>query len=224
MLFFQMDVDIEHSLSLKVSCYHLLICFSFPLNWSVQQARVHLLDTEPFKDAFGPKGKRKRPQLLATDYESLVKRAGGSQGKSLLLLSLWCFFSFSWSQSLNYFALHEFVFFNSVDAFEEKYGASTSAEGNEGDGFRDLVRHTMFEKGQSKRIWGELYKVIDSSDVVVQVRFLLLFLFLTINLKKRERKWTICACYMNSLTCILLGHDIKLWRSFWFFLWIHDTQ
>lgn len=39
------------------------------------------------------------------------------------------------------------------------------------DGFRDLVRHTMFEKGQSKRIWGELYKVIDSSDVVVQVCF-----------------------------------------------------
>lgn len=31
------------------------------------------------------------------------------------------------------------------------------------------MRHTMFEKGQSKRIWGELYKVIDSSDVVVQV-------------------------------------------------------
>lgn len=27
----------------------------------------------------------------------------------------------------------------------------------------------MFEKGQSKRIWGELYKVIDSSDVIVQV-------------------------------------------------------
>ncbi|KAJ0102959.1 hypothetical protein Patl1_04610 [Pistacia atlantica] len=86
------------------------------------------------KDAFGPKGKRKRPKLLATDYDSLVKRADGSQ-----------------------------------DAFEQKYGASTSAEGNEGDGFRDLVRHTMFEKGQSKRIWGELYKVIDSSDVVVQV-------------------------------------------------------
>lgn len=29
----------------------------------------------------------------------------------------------------------------------------------------------MFDKGQSKRIWGELYKVIDSSDVVVQVVF-----------------------------------------------------
>ncbi|TXG73746.1 hypothetical protein EZV62_002325 [Acer yangbiense] len=104
------------------------------LNDHQKQARVHLLDTQPFKDAFGPTTKRKRPKLLATDYESLIKRADGSQ-----------------------------------DTFEEKYGASTSAEGTEEDGFRDLVRHTMFEKGQSKRIWGELYKVIDSSDVVVQV-------------------------------------------------------
>lgn len=35
--------------------------------------------------------------------------------------------------------------------------------------FKDAVRHKMFDKGQSKRIWGELYKVLDSSDVVVQV-------------------------------------------------------
>ncbi|XP_050217149.1 nuclear/nucleolar GTPase 2 [Mercurialis annua] len=98
-----------------------------------KQARVHLLDTEPFGDAFGPTRKRKRPKLLAANYESLLKKADGSQ-----------------------------------DAFEMKHGSDTFAEGNE-DGFRDLVRHTMFEKGQSKRIWGELYKVIDSSDVVVQV-------------------------------------------------------
>lgn len=57
-------------------------------------------------------------------------------------------------------------FFHLIDAFEQK---SAGKEGNEEDGFRDLVRHTMFEKGQSKRIWGELYKVVDSSDVVVQV-------------------------------------------------------
>ena len=31
----------------------------------------------------------------------------------------------------------------------------------------------MFEKGQSKRIWAELYKVIDSSDVVIQVNTIL---------------------------------------------------
>ncbi|KAI9093383.1 hypothetical protein K1719_027397 [Acacia pycnantha] len=104
------------------------------LNDHQKQARVHLLDREPFGDAFGPKTKRKRPNLLAADYESLAKKADGSQ-----------------------------------EAFEQKHVASVSAEGNDDDGFRDLVRHTMFEKGQSKRIWGELYKVIDSSDVVVQV-------------------------------------------------------
>ncbi|BAT92546.1 Nuclear/nucleolar GTPase [Vigna angularis] len=104
------------------------------LNDHQKQARVHLLDREPFQDAFGPKTKRKRPSLMAADYESLLKKADGSH-----------------------------------DAFEQKYGSSASGDADDGDGFRDLVRHTMFEKGQSKRIWGELYKVIDSSDVVVQV-------------------------------------------------------
>ncbi|KAK9074187.1 hypothetical protein SSX86_006784 [Deinandra increscens subsp. villosa] len=102
------------------------------LNDHQKQARVHLLDTESFSDAFGPKGKRKRPRLMVSDYESLVKRADGSH-----------------------------------DAFEEKCGGVDPTVENV-DGFRDLVRHTMFEKGQSKRIWGELYKVIDSSDVVIQ--------------------------------------------------------
>ncbi|WCJ23436.1 Nucleolar GTP-binding protein 2 [Euphorbia peplus] len=104
------------------------------LNDYYKQARVHLLDMEPFGDAFGPKRKRKRPTLLAPDYESLVKKTDGSQ-----------------------------------DVFEQKHSTYAAAEGNKEDGLRDLARHTMFEKGQSKRIWGELYKVIDSSDVVVQV-------------------------------------------------------
>jgi len=34
---------------------------------------------------------------------------------------------------------------------------------------KDASGQKLFEKGQSKRIWNELYKVIDSSDVVVQV-------------------------------------------------------
>lgn len=131
--FFREELQSHMSSSYNVILREKKLPFSL-LNDHQKQARVHLLDTEPFQDAFGPKGKRKRPRLLASDYESLVKRADGSQ-----------------------------------DAFEQKNGASTSADGGEGDGFRDLVRHTMFEKGQSKRIWGELYKVIDSSDVVVQV-------------------------------------------------------
>jgi nuclear GTP-binding protein len=34
---------------------------------------------------------------------------------------------------------------------------------------RDMVRDPIFNKGLSKRIWEELYKVIDSSDVVIYV-------------------------------------------------------
>jgi nuclear GTP-binding protein len=33
----------------------------------------------------------------------------------------------------------------------------------------DLTREWIMKAGLSKRIWGELYKVIDSSDVVIQV-------------------------------------------------------
>ncbi|XP_025941707.1 nucleolar GTP-binding protein 2 [Apteryx rowi] len=39
----------------------------------------------------------------------------------------------------------------------------------EDTGVRNEAQEEIFKKGQSKRIWGELYKVIDSSDVVVQV-------------------------------------------------------
>ena len=35
---------------------------------------------------------------------------------------------------------------------------------------RMAARHSIFDKGQSKRIWAELYKVLDCSDVVVQAR------------------------------------------------------
>ncbi|XP_030044565.1 nucleolar GTP-binding protein 2 [Microcaecilia unicolor] len=57
--------------------------------------------------------------------------------------------------------------------------AEASAEGYSQEKDRDLVtedtgvrneaREEIYKKGQSKRIWGELYKVIDSSDVVIQV-------------------------------------------------------
>uniref|UniRef100_A0A0D6QTK2 Nuclear/nucleolar GTPase 2 n=1 Tax=Araucaria cunninghamii TaxID=56994 RepID=A0A0D6QTK2_ARACU len=104
------------------------------LNDHQKQTRVHLLDTEGFQDTFGPKRKRKRPKLLAEDYEALVQKAAVSQ-----------------------------------DDFEIQSEGQIKMEGSAADGFRDMVRHTMFEKGQSKRIWGELYKVVDSSDVVLQV-------------------------------------------------------
>ncbi|KAA8499037.1 Nucleolar GTP-binding protein 2 [Porphyridium purpureum] len=35
--------------------------------------------------------------------------------------------------------------------------------------FKNATSEAIFDKGQSKRIWGELHKVLDSSDVVLQV-------------------------------------------------------
>lgn len=48
--------------------------------FSVKQTRVHLLDMEPFQNTFGKKTTRKRPKLVASDYEALVKKAAESQG------------------------------------------------------------------------------------------------------------------------------------------------
>ena len=41
------------------------------------------------------------------------------------------------------------------------------------EGEKKGKREKGFDKGQSKRIWGELYKVVDSSDVVIQVHLTL---------------------------------------------------
>ena len=50
--------------------------------------------------------------------------------------------------------------------YHEKQGDATADD----FGARNAAREAVLGKGQSKRIWAELYKVVDSSDVVVQVR------------------------------------------------------
>ena len=56
----------------------------------------------------------------------------------------------------------------SAEATAEAFVARKDALVDVDDG-RAAAREPVFEKGQSKRIWGELYKVIDSSDVLIQV-------------------------------------------------------
>ncbi|NXI47964.1 NOG2 protein, partial [Galbula dea] len=94
-------------------------------------SRVHILDTETFETTFGPKSQRKRPNLSASDVQSLVENA---------------------------------------EASSESYDQDKDRDlVTEDTGVRDEAQEDIYKKGQSKRIWGELYKVIDSSDVVVQV-------------------------------------------------------
>lgn len=50
-------------------------------------------------------------------------------------------------------------------SYTEKAAAAVLAD----DEPRNAAREAVFDKGQSRRIWGELYKVVDSSDVIIQV-------------------------------------------------------
>jgi len=98
---------------------------------SKHSAKVNLLSMESFDDTFGPKKKRKRPNIIASDYDSLMEKTEGK-----------------------------------IDNYKETKDRNILVE----EEFREnKLEQQIFERGQSKRIWGELYKVIDSSDVVIQV-------------------------------------------------------
>lgn len=57
-----------------------------------------------------------------------------------------------------------------AEASAQTYNADNDKDlMTEDTGVREEAREEIFKKGQSKRIWGELYKVIDSSDVIIQV-------------------------------------------------------
>ncbi|KAE8133887.1 NUC091 domain-containing protein [Aspergillus pseudotamarii] len=104
------------------------------------------IETSPYSDTFGPKAQRKRVKLGVASLEDLA-------GETV--------------------KMH--------DAYVEKSDHQTHADGSlavSGDvsAVQDDAHTTtatavesVFSKGQSKRIWNELYKVIDSSDVVIHV-------------------------------------------------------
>jgi nuclear GTP-binding protein len=105
------------------------------------QAKI-AVESAPFGDTFGPKSQRKRVKL---DVGSLEDMAGSTV------------------------KMHD----SYLDHLEEKRLLSgqseEQAEQTEQDGELTTAREPIFSKGQSKRIWNELYKVIDSSDVVIHV-------------------------------------------------------
>ncbi|PGH28016.1 hypothetical protein AJ80_00271 [Polytolypa hystricis UAMH7299] len=97
------------------------------------------VEAAPFSDTFGPKAQRKRVKLSVGTLEDL---AGESE------------------------KMHDTY----LDRLEQaKLLSGKSGEVTAEDGQIASAREAIFSKGQSKRIWNELYKVIDSSDVVIHV-------------------------------------------------------
>eukprot|EP00775_Hariotina_reticulata_P005449 gene5449-5682_t len=58
---------------------------------------------------------------------------------------------------------------NAMESEQQFESKASGAPQGEFEDLKDAAKDAIFEKGQSKRIWGELYKVLDSSDVVIQV-------------------------------------------------------
>lgn len=115
--------------------------------------QLGLLANEPFEETFSKKRKRKRPKLAAGSISDLVARAE--------------------KQNEDY---EKDLERKETEAEERAKRIAAEAapdpdakRGLRFDDMKTAGRERVFDKGQSKRIWGELHKVVDSSDVVIQV-------------------------------------------------------
>lgn len=100
------------------------------------------VESAPFEDTFGPKSQRKRVKLSASSINDLADDT---------------------------VKMHD----NYVERLEENKLLSGRTADDMADSVEEqdltTAREPIFSKGQSKRIWNELYKVIDSSDVILHV-------------------------------------------------------
>ncbi|XDG08216.1 hypothetical protein ABKA04_007831 [Annulohypoxylon sp. FPYF3050] len=105
------------------------------------------IESSPFADAFGPKSQRKRVKLGVSSLTDLAEDTE-----------------------------------KSMDTYKERLEQARLLSGNSGAGLDvdgegqtngedalTMAIEPIFNKGQSKRIWNELYKVLDASDVVIHV-------------------------------------------------------
>ena len=108
------------------------------------QAKMRV-ESAPFSEAFGPKAQRKRVKLDVGSLEDFV-------GASTKMHD-------QYTEKLEQAKL-----------LSRNAGADgADADSEDANGYTATAQEPIFSKGQSKRIWNELYKVIDSSDVVIHV-------------------------------------------------------
>ncbi|MDI1490960.1 MAG: GTPase required for pre-60S ribosomal subunit nuclear export and maturation [Ramalina farinacea] len=108
------------------------------------QAKIQV-ESAPFGDTFGPKAQRKRVKL---DVGSLDDLAGQSTKMHQ-----------EYAERLEHARL-----LSGTSEDQEQAGEADAEEP-----VISTAQEPIFSKGQSRRIWNELYKVIDSSDVILHV-------------------------------------------------------
>lgn len=144
-----------------------------------------LLEQEPFQEVFGSKAKRKKVKLdqlmKARTLEDIEKgkkdNIGTTEGEAELMRTEEEEDDKN-SDSNAYAALLKFAT-KSHETYEEinnregivPWGRDNNItkESGEGVDWRHEKKDDLFLKGQSKRIWGEFFKVVDCSDVILHV-------------------------------------------------------
>mmetsp|Transcript_102918 Transcript_102918/g.266045 ORF Transcript_102918/g.266045 Transcript_102918/m.266045 type:complete len:679 (-) Transcript_102918:296-2332(-) len=102
--------------------------------------RMDLLSISPYQEVFGKGRRQKKPKLGNYDLEALLERADSRAEE----------------------------YGNKVDA-KSQVDASGAMRDFDNLEHAKHRKEEIFDKGTSRRIWGELYKVVDSADVIVQV-------------------------------------------------------
>eukprot|EP00428_Durinskia_dybowskii_P018876 CAMPEP_0170209390 /NCGR_PEP_ID=MMETSP0116_2-20130129/4283_1 /TAXON_ID=400756 /ORGANISM="Durinskia baltica, Strain CSIRO CS-38" /LENGTH=594 /DNA_ID=CAMNT_0010459869 /DNA_START=1922 /DNA_END=3706 /DNA_ORIENTATION=- len=139
-----------------------------------------LLEQEPFEHAFGTKAKRKRVKLdqlmlPRQDKNDEESKQGGPRnigGKSEVVEFAISSEADAYSKLLNV-AQQSFETYSEINTREGivPWGRDSNLERTEGENvdWRHEKKDDLFLKGQSKRIWGEFFKVVDCSDVILHV-------------------------------------------------------
>ena len=140
--------------------------------------RAALLEQEPFEQAFGGKSRRKRvklDQLLvgrSMEKPSTDVRTGEGEASVPANTAALSDEAAGYSALLATAQQNQSTYekINTAEGIVP-WGRDSNLEKKEGEGvdWRHERKDDLFLKGQSKRIWGELFKVLDCSDVVLHV-------------------------------------------------------
>ncbi|KAI5479824.1 hypothetical protein MNV49_002636 [Pseudohyphozyma bogoriensis] len=106
------------------------------------KAKMDLTTTEPFSDTFGKKAQRKRPRLDVGSFSELASQVTTQQASTS-------------AATLE-------------DTEQSRAPEAVAAELAEAS-LNNVPQDYILSAGTSRRIWGELYKVIDSSDLLLHV-------------------------------------------------------
>lgn len=127
-----------------------------------KEKRMHLIDVESYSNTFGNKSIRKKPKLLSNNISSFANRV-----KTKCV---------EYNEATNN-GENDFQTIESQNKILNGFGNVGKAKEmllkGKKNGQKSLLEKQLispiFMSGQSQRIKGELYKVIDSSDVLLQV-------------------------------------------------------